>query len=294
MKTKIVISLITALAFTGTACNKCPDQETKKDADKTAEVSITKESLKNIQDKLNYAVAFDMGKSLTRNGLEYNKDIFNKGLLDGMSDSDEAALLDDKARMDAKREHAQVQREKERVKSEKEGKENQVAADKFLAENKSKDGVKTTESGLQYIVITEGKGPKPTAEETVKVHYKGTLLDGTEFDSSYKRNQPATFPVGRVVKGWTEALQLMTVGSKWKIFLPPALGYGPRGAGGKIGPNSALIFEIELLEIVKDAAKPGAPVVANPQAIKAAPVAAAPKAAVKPAPAAPAPKTEVK
>lgn len=123
---------------------------------------------------------------------------------------------------------------------------------KFLEENKAREGVTTTESGLQYEVLTEGTGAKPTAENQVRVHYHGTLIDGTVFDSSVERGQPAVFGVGQVIPGWTEALQLMPVGSKWKIYLPSNIAYGERGAGGDIGPNSALIFEVELLEIVEN------------------------------------------
>jgi len=107
----------------------------------------------------------------------------------------------------------------------------------------------TQPSGLQYKILTEGKGPKPTASDSVVCNYRGTLINGTEFDSSYKRGQPATFPVGGVIKGWTEALQLMPVGSKWQLFIPPDLAYGERGAGADIGPDSTLIFEVELLSI---------------------------------------------
>jgi FKBP-type peptidyl-prolyl cis-trans isomerase len=121
----------------------------------------------------------------------------------------------------------------------------------FLAKNKSKAGVTTTASGLQFEVIKMGTGPKPTAQNTVKVHYVGTLIDGTEFDSSVKRNVPATFPVTGVIPGWTEALQLMPVGSKFKLYLPASIAYGPTGAGEVIKPYSTLVFEVELLEIVK-------------------------------------------
>lgn len=130
--------------------------------------------------------------------------------------------------------------------------ENLEEGNAFLEQNKSREGVVTTESGLQYEVLTEGTGEKPTAQDRVRVHYHGTLIDGTVFDSSVDRGEPAVFGVGQVISGWTEALQLMPVGSKWKVYIPSELGYGERGAGGDIGPNAALIFEVELLEIVKE------------------------------------------
>jgi FKBP-type peptidyl-prolyl cis-trans isomerases 1 len=132
-----------------------------------------------------------------------------------------------------------------------EGDKNQKEGEEFLAKNKSKSGVITTASGLQYEIIKAGTGAKPKAEDEVKCHYVGTTIDGKEFDSSVKRGEPATFPVNRVIPGWTEALQLMPVGSKWKLYIPAALAYGERGAGQDIKPNSTLIFEVELLEIVK-------------------------------------------
>lgn len=135
--------------------------------------------------------------------------------------------------------------EKEKMK----GEENLKKGQAFLEANKSKDGVKTTASGLQYIVMKEGAGAKPTLNDKVTTHYHGTLIDGTVFDSSVERGQPASFPVSGVIPGWTEALQMMTVGSKYKLFVPANLGYGERGAGGKIGPNSVLIFEVELISI---------------------------------------------
>jgi FKBP-type peptidyl-prolyl cis-trans isomerase len=134
---------------------------------------------------------------------------------------------------------------------EKQGQANLEAGNAFLEENKKREGVHTTESGLQYEILTEGKGPKPAATDRVRVHYHGTLIDGTVFDSSVESGQPAVFGVGQVIPGWTEALQLMPVGSKWKVYIPSNLGYGERGASGDIGPNSTLIFEVELLEIVE-------------------------------------------
>ncbi len=119
----------------------------------------------------------------------------------------------------------------------------------FLAENKNKEGVVTLASGLQYKILKAGDGAKPTADDTIVCHYRGTLIDGTEFDSSYKRGQAAAFPLSKVIKGWTEVFQLMPVGSKWQLFIPPHLAYGERGSRGKIGPNSTLIFEVELISI---------------------------------------------
>jgi len=138
----------------------------------------------------------------------------------------------------------------QKLKAEKMSK-NKVAGEQFLAENKSKPGVVTLPSGLQYIILKEGTGAKPTAADKVKTHYHGTLIDGTVFDSSVERGEPISFPVGGVIKGWTEALQLMPVGSKWKLFIPSELAYGDRQAGPKIGPGSALIFDVELLDIEK-------------------------------------------
>jgi FKBP-type peptidyl-prolyl cis-trans isomerase FklB len=133
-------------------------------------------------------------------------------------------------------------------------KDNKSKGETFLAQNKSKEGVVTLPSGLQYKILKEGSGPKPSASDTVVCNYRGTLVDGKEFDSSYKRGQPATFPVSGVIKGWTEALQLMPVGSKWQLFIPSDLGYGDRGAGADIQPGSTLVFEVELVSIQDKAA----------------------------------------
>ena len=173
-------------------------------------------------------------------------DAFIDGIKDGM-EGNTPKLSDDEMR--ATFEEFQALQEKEMAEK---GAKAKAAGEAFLAENGKKDGIKTTESGLQYAVIKAGDGAKPTATDTVSVHYKGTLLDGTEFDSSYSRGEPAQFPVGGVIPGWTEALQLMTVGSKYKLFIPSNLAYGERGGpGGGIGPNETLIFEVELLEIKK-------------------------------------------
>ncbi|WP_243393510.1 FKBP-type peptidyl-prolyl cis-trans isomerase [Solimonas fluminis] len=157
--------------------------------------------------------------------------------------------LDEKQREEVKMNVAKKLQEKQVAERTKQSETAKAAGEKFLAENGKKAGVKTTASGLQYEVITEGKGTKPKASDTVTVHYKGTLLNGEEFDSSYSRNQPVTFPLANVIPGWTEGVQLMTPGSKYKFYIPSALGYGERGAGVKIGPNETLVFEVELLSV---------------------------------------------
>ena len=150
-------------------------------------------------------------------------------------------------------------RKKQQEKMQVMGEANKKEGEAFLATNKAKQGVVTLPSGLQYKILKEGTGPKPTATDSVVCNYRGTLINGTEFDSSYKRGQPATFPVVGVIKGWTEALQLMPVGSKWQLVIPSSLAYGERGAGGDIGPNATLIFEVELMSIQeKPKAEPAA------------------------------------
>lgn len=215
---------------------------------------IKKENLKNLDDKMNYTVGYDVGRSIQRNKLRLKERIFFKGLRDGMVDdeSSDSGLLKDEERTEAKREHSKIQIENEKEDRSSVAAKNKKQADLFVKKNKKKRRVITTDSGLQYKIIKKGKGHKPSLEDKVTVHYKGSLIDGTEFDSSYKRNLPATFPVAKVIKGWTEALQLMTVGSKWILYIPPELGYGDRGAGATIKPNSLLIFEVELLEIVSE------------------------------------------
>jgi FKBP-type peptidyl-prolyl cis-trans isomerase len=163
-------------------------------------------------------------------------------------------------------------REKQEAKMKLAGEENKKQGEAFLAANKSKEGVVTLPSGLQYKIEKQGDGPKPLATDTVECNYRGTLIDGKEFDSSYKRGTPASFPVGGVIKGWTEILQLMPVGSKYQVFIPAELAYGARGAGADIGPNSTLIFEVELLSIKqKPTAAAPAPATTKPESTTAKP-----------------------
>jgi len=199
--------------------------------------------------KFSYAIGLDVGKSLSRIGEKIDMAAFNKGLSTSVEGKD--SELSEKEIAEVKQAVFKRQQEAMLKKQQKLAQENKSAGGKFLQENASADGVKTTKSGLQYKVLTEGTGPKPTLEDTVKVNYEGKLLDDTVFDSSYKRGQPVTFPLGSVIEGWKEGLQLMPVGSKYRLFVPAALAYGEHGAGNVIGPNAVLVFDVELIGIEK-------------------------------------------
>ncbi|MBZ5567250.1 MAG: FKBP-type peptidyl-prolyl cis-trans isomerase [Acidobacteriia bacterium] len=203
--------------------------------------------LKNAKDKRSYALGMDLGNQLHSLGIELDPAIFSRGLSDALSGG-KTLLTQEDVRAAISELQAEMKRKQAeaRSKAAQDGKQTGAA---FLADNKKKEGVVTLPSGLQYKILKEGTGKKPALDDTVVCQYRGTLVDGTEFDSSYKRGQPATFPVKGVIKGWTEALQLMPVGSKWQLFIPPELAYGETGAGGTIGPNATLIFEVELVSI---------------------------------------------
>lgn len=207
-----------------------------------------------LKDRTSYALGMNLGTQLHKQAVEVDPDLVLKGLKDAvsggktlMSEEEVRATFTELQGLIAKKQQEQKAAAAEGNKKEGEA---------FLAANKTKAGVVTLPSGLQYKILTAGTGPKPTATDSVVCNYKGTLINGTEFDSSYKRGQPATFPVGGVIKGWTEALQLMPVGSKWQLFIPPDLAYGDRGAGADIGPGATLIFEVELMSIQEKAAAP--------------------------------------
>lgn len=226
------IILIAALAVIGlTGCNK-PDLKTDKG-------------------QASYAIGQQIGRNLKAQNVEIDPKTLAASLTDAMAGKSE--LKEDeiqKAMMKLQEMAMKKQTE--------EAETNKTKSAEFLEKNKSAEGVKVTASGLQYMVVTEGTGPVPTKNDTVKCHYKGTLITGEQFDSSYDRGQPAEFPVGGVIPGWTEALQMMKVGSKYKLFIPSELAYGASGRPG-IPPNSALVFEVELLDIVKPAAAAPAP-----------------------------------
>ena len=208
--------------------------------------------LKDKKDKVSYAIGLDVGNAMKKQSIDINTDIFMMGLKDALAGGKK--LMSDEEIRETMTAFSHEMAEKQKENMKKLAEKNKQEGDAFLAENKKKEGVKTLESGLQYKIITEGAGKTPKAGDTVTVNYRGTLIDGTEFDSSYKRGQPATFPVSGVIKGWTEALQLMKEGAKWQLFIPANLAYGDKGAGGTIGPNAVLIFEVELIS-VKEAEK---------------------------------------
>ncbi|HEX4544505.1 MAG TPA: FKBP-type peptidyl-prolyl cis-trans isomerase [Candidatus Acidoferrum sp.] len=204
-------------------------------------------TLKTPKDKVSYAIGQNIGKSLKRDAVDVDPAILLRAIKDVLADN-KPLLTEQEVQATLTTLQADLHKKQELL-TQQAAETNKKESDAFLAANKTKDGVVTLPSGLQYKVLHEGTGPKPTTTDSVSVNYRGTLLNGTEFDSSYKRGQPATFGVGQIIKGWTEALQLMPVGSKWQLFVPPDLAYGARGAGRDIGPNATLVFEVELLSI---------------------------------------------
>ena len=240
MKALWIPAIVLAMAVPF-ACARAQDE--KKAPAKTEDET----SPKSLVDKVSYGFGLNIGKGLKKDGIDVNIDLLMKGIKDALAGAKpmltEAEMREAMTAFQKEMQGKQLERAKTLSdKNKKEG----VA---FLADNKKKEGVKTTASGLQYKVIKEGSGKKPKTTDTVTTHYRGTLLDGTVFDSSYDRGEPATFQVGGVIKGWTEALQLMTVGSKYQLFIPSELAYAERGAGDDIGPNAVLIFEVELVSI---------------------------------------------
>jgi FKBP-type peptidyl-prolyl cis-trans isomerase FklB len=221
---------------------------------------------KTEKEKVSYIIGISVGRDLKRQGIDVDGDVLVKGLKDALAGA-QPAITDQDAQetMKAFRQEITARKQEETKKAAEENKKQEEA---FLAENGKKEGVQTLSSGLQYKVLKEGSGDKPTVYDTVTVNYRGTLLNGTEFDSSYKRNQPATLPMNGVIRGWIEALQMMKTGSKWQLFIPAKLAYGEAGAGDRIPPNAMLIFDVELLSIKRDS---GAAAGGSGQSAKPAP-----------------------
>ncbi|MBI4327925.1 MAG: FKBP-type peptidyl-prolyl cis-trans isomerase [Chloroflexi bacterium] len=205
-----------------------------------------KPELKDAKEKLNYSIGLNIGKNLKYQQVDVNLEVLIKGVKDALADSQ--PLLSEAEVQEALNNHRKEFTTKMQEKRKLDSEKNKKEGDAFLAENAKKPGIVTLPSGLQYQVITEGSGASPKGNDTVVTQYRGTLIDGTEFDSSFKRKQPATFELTKVIAGWTEALQKMKAGAKWQLFVPPNLAYGERGSQN-IGPNSTLIFEIELLSV---------------------------------------------
>lgn len=226
------------------ACQKPADTETTLSADAT---DAAGPSLDTDKDKLSYALGLSLGTQMNADSMDIALDNFAAGFGHGMGEGE--ALMTTTEVQQRLQAFSQQRRDEQQAKMEKAAEDNRQAGETWLANNAKKDGVVTTDSGLQYKVLTAGDGNKPSETDTVSVHYRGTLLDGTEFDSSYARGEPAEFPVNRVIAGWTEALQLMPVGSKWELYIPSDMAYGPAGTGREIGPNQTLMFEVELLDI---------------------------------------------
>jgi len=229
MKRRLAMAMCAAVALSGTA------------------FAADAPELKTDKEKLSYSIGMDIGGNLKRQSVEVDPDLLAKGFKDSYGEG-KTILTEDQARQ-AIADFQKTLMAKQAETMQKLSEKNKADGEKFLAENGKKEGVKTLPSGLQYKEITPGKGKSPKSTDTVTTHYKGTLIDGTEFDSSHKRGEPATFPVSGVISGWTEALQLMKEGAKWQLFVPSNLAYGERGAGREIGPNATLIFEVELISV---------------------------------------------
>lgn len=229
------------------------------------------------KEKLGYALGTQIGQDIKRNEIEIDADAFARAVKDALA-GNKPVMTDDEIRTTLT-DFQQKMRQQQMAKFQELAAKNKKESDEFLAENKKKEGVVTLPSGVQYKVIKAGKGKKPMVKDTVVAHYVGTLPNGKEFDSSVKRGQPATFPLEGVIPGWKEALPLMQEGAKWQVVIPPELGYGARGAGQEIGPNQALVFEIELLEVKKATTPPPAAKDKKPAKPKPADKPAAPEKA---------------
>ncbi|MGK0498498.1 MAG: FKBP-type peptidyl-prolyl cis-trans isomerase [Oceanicoccus sp.] len=233
MRSKLLLATAVALAVTG--CNQ--------QAEQPAPITLDTD-----QQRVSYGMGIGLGERIKQETFIIDTDAFTQGVKDAVNGAE--PMMTEEEIMQQMKAFQEQQVAKQQEETNRVAEDNKAAGDAFLAENATKEGVMTTESGLQYQVMVAGEGAIPAATDTVEVNYAGTLIDGTEFDSSYKRGSSVSFPVNGVIAGWTEALQLMTVGSKWKLFIPSDLAYGPGGTGGgPIGPNAALVFDVELIAI---------------------------------------------
>lgn len=237
---KKYLCALSALVIVGFGCSP------SKDAAKT----ITKESLETNDQKAFYAIGLNIAESFKSQGIDADLDILLQGLKDGTAEDSEPLIAQSELQTIMTEFQQNIQK-RQQEKRDAESVTNIEEGKKFLDENSKKEGVITLPSGLQYKIIKEGNGPIPTSDQTVECHYEGSLISGKVFDSSIKRGEPAKFPVTGVIPGWVEALQIMPVGSKWKLFIPSDLAYGERGAGADISPNATLIFDLELIKIAE-------------------------------------------
>ena len=270
----MLTGIVSAIFIAGTATAQVKKAPAKKPVSSkpvtTARPATSVANLASMQDSVSYSIGVFMAQNLKQQGItDLNDALLMRGLEDALKEK--TPLLTQEQCGQVMNSFMQKQMAVRNAEGMKASAENKKAGSAFLAENKAKTGVVTTTSGLQYTVEKAGTGPKPSATDRVRVHYTGRLLDGKVFDSSVERGQPAEFGVNEVIKGWTEALQLMPVGSKWKLYIPSELAYGDRGAGADIKPGSTLVFDVELLDLVKPAqAEPEADK-AGPQPVKANP-----------------------
>jgi FKBP-type peptidyl-prolyl cis-trans isomerase len=243
---KYVLPLAIVGAFGLQACNQQASQP-------VAEAEPAEAALDTHEKRLSYGIAQGFGQQMKANSLPLDGAAFNAGLMDALEGRESRLTQEEIAtEMQTFQDSMNARQTAQRAQQ---GVANSAAGMEFLVKNGTREGVKVTDSGLQYEIIEEGTGAVPGADDTVEVHYRGTLVDGTEFDSSYKRGETVSFGVGQVIPGWTEALQMMPVGSKWKLFIPPELAYGTGGAGAAIGPNATLIFDVELVSIAGETAE---------------------------------------
>ena len=252
-KKSLILCAVFVLLF-GLASIACAQQEDAEATDMSTKTDAAATAMETNREKASYGIGLNMGRNFSSQEVDVDLDAMIAGLRAGLSGAEPALSDEDlQAAMQAFQQEVMSQQQ---AKHEKQATENSAKGETFLAENAARPGVEVTDSGLQFEVVEPGTGESPSAEDSVQVNYKGSLIDGTVFDSSYQRGQPATFPLAGVIPGFREGIEKMKVGGKYKLYIPPALGYGERGAGKDVPPNSTLVFEIELLAVNPPAAPP--------------------------------------